>query len=91
MDDELDALRAAVNDADDALVRALAERWRAVQSIAAYKRELGIAGYDPAREALVRARWRALGERDGVPAAVIDAVFDAVIAQCRAEVERANR
>jgi chorismate mutase len=91
MDRELEALRAAVDDADEALVRALAARWRAVQAIAEHKQRRGIAGFDSAREDLLRARWRALAEREGVEVSLIDTVFDAVIEKCRAQVERSSR
>jgi chorismate mutase len=91
MDRELEALRAAVDDADEALVRALALRWRSVRAIAEHKQRRGLAGYDPTREGLLRERWRALAEREGVERALIDAVFDAVIAKCRAKVEGSTR
>ncbi|MFO0563339.1 MAG: chorismate mutase [Polyangiales bacterium] len=91
MDRELEALRAAVDEADEALVRALALRWRAVQAIAEHKQRRGLEGFDPTREGLLRERWRALAAHEGVDGALVDAVFDAVIARCRAKVEGSTR
>ncbi len=86
MDERLEALRAQIDEADALLVRALAARWRAVLAIAEHKRERRLDRFDPARELLVRERWRAEGRALGLPEALVDAVFDAVIERSRAEV-----
>ncbi len=91
MTDVLDALRAQVDRSDEAIVEAIGRRWTAIAAIAEHKKARAIQGVDPERERAVRERWRALAERENVPLALIDAVFDAVIAHCRAEVERASR
>lgn len=86
MDEQLDALRAHIDEADRALLEALARRWTAVVAISEHKRARGIAGHDPSREALVRARWDAMAAELGLDPALSGAVFDVVIARCRAEV-----
>ena len=86
MTDTLAALRDAVDEADAALVRALAARWRAIQAIGAHKRARGIEGYDPTRERALRERWNALADEAKLDRALCDAVFDVVIARCRDEV-----
>lgn len=88
MKDTLAALRAEVDAADDALVRALAARWRAIQSIGAFKRASGLRGYDPDRERALRERWNAIADDTSLDRALCDAVFDVVIARCRDEVTR---
>lgn len=86
MNEELDALRADIDEADRALLVALARRWSAVLAISAHKRAHAIAGHDPTREALLRERWRAMASELGLDLSLVDAVFDVVIERCRAEV-----
>jgi chorismate mutase len=88
MDERLEYERSQIDAADALLVQALAARWRAVVMIGARKRELEMAGYDPERERSLRERWMTLAEREGLPRALVQAVFDAVIEACRAEVMR---
>jgi|LNFM01.1.fsa_nt_gb chorismate mutase len=89
MQERLAALRAQVDEADAALVGALAARWRAVAAIAAHKRAEGIEGYDATRERALREQWRAIADREGLDRALCDAVFDVVIERCRNEVTSA--
>lgn len=47
---DLDALRKAIDDVDGRLLELIAERVRLVLKVGEYKRERGIAVYDPERE-----------------------------------------
>ena len=76
-------LRAGIDGVDDALVATLALRRVLVARIARLKRRHALAAADPAREQAVRERARRLGARLGVPAATVDAVLEAAIADAR--------
>ena len=76
-------LRAGIDGVDDALVATLALRRWLVMRIARLKRLHGLASANPAREHAVRRRALRLGARLGVPAATVDAVLCAVIADAR--------
>ncbi len=57
---ELDAARAEIVRIDESMARLFEERMRAVERIAAWKREAGLPIRDPAREEALLARGRAL-------------------------------
>lgn len=83
-DAELRRLRAALEQADDALVRAIAERVRLARDVQAFKRGAGLTLYDAAREAEVAARAAALARREGLPAEEVAEIVRRVIALGRA-------
>ncbi len=82
----LPALRARIDAADEALLRALAERYAAVQRLAELKRTEGLTPVDPAREAALEARWRDLSRDLGLPEELALAVLSEVLRGCRAAV-----
>ena len=53
---EIQEIRKRIDEADEQLVRAFAERMRAASDIADYKREHGLPVWDPAREREVMAK-----------------------------------
>lgn len=82
----LPALRDRIDAADEALLRALADRYAAVRALAELKRTEGLTPVDPAREAALEARWRDLARDLGVPEALALAVLGEVLRGCRAAV-----
>lgn len=87
-DEELGELRRAVDEADAALMDAMARRLAAVWAIAEWKRVHAVGAVDRAREDALRQRWAERAAARGVPEAMAAAVLDAVLDGCRAEVAR---
>ncbi len=81
--DPLDAARARIDKADDALLSALAERIAAVEEVLRHKEAQGLPVFDPQRESdlLASAARRALGS--GVPPHYAERVLREVIACAR--------
>ena len=80
--DRLDRTRRAINDADEALVRMLAERLRLARRAQALRREGGIPGVDPGREARVLRNAAELARREGLPEEPVRDVFWRIVALC---------
>ncbi|MDP3277810.1 MAG: chorismate mutase [Deltaproteobacteria bacterium] len=87
----LEQLRLQVDQADNALLEALAARWRAVLAIAEHKRAHALTPTAPDREALLRERWQARAHTLQVPQELVDAVLDQVLSTCRKEVSRQSQ
>jgi chorismate mutase len=83
--DPLARLRARIDAADHRIVRALADRREVVAALAAVKQREGLPLRDAARERALREERRAFGARLGVPEALVDAVFRAVLTAARAQ------
>lgn len=88
MDDELAALRVAVDAADAAILEAIGQRAAAVRAIGAWKRAHGVTPLDATREAVLRARWCEIAREHGVSEALAAAVLEALLEAGRAEVSR---
>jgi chorismate mutase len=84
-DDPRAALRARIDEADAALLHALAERYAAVRALAEVKRTKALHPVDEAREAALVAGWRAHAAALGVPEDAALAVMAEVLRGCRAE------
>ena len=84
--DDLSSLRAAVDDADRAIVAQLARRRSAVDALARHKRDADLPATDATREEQLRAMWRAEALAHGLPDEVALAVLDAVLATSRQRV-----
>lgn len=84
--DDLDTLRAAVDDADRAIVVQLARRWSAVDALARHKREAGLPATDAAREERLRAMWRSEALAHGLPQEVAIGVLETVLTASRRRV-----
>ena len=81
-EDRLERTRNAINDVDEALVHLLAERMRLARRAQGLRKEGGVGGVDPGREARV---LRLAGERArkvGLPEEPIRDVFWRVVALC---------
>lgn len=83
VDDQLSALRAAIDEIDRALVEHLARRRTATDALAAHKRAAGLPALDPGREAELHDRWRAAARACGLPDDAAIAVLDAILAVSR--------
>jgi len=82
--EELASARAAIDAVDHALLDLLARRRSLVGAVFEQKRALGLPLLDPAREAELVAERRARGERLGVPSALTEAVFRAILDESHA-------
>jgi chorismate mutase / prephenate dehydratase len=89
MDDELNLLRARIDQTDAQILDLLNARARLAQQVGEFKHQTGAAVYRPEREAQVLAQ---LGERSAGPlqAGAVRAIYREVIAACR-ELERRLR
>lgn len=75
MAEDLEALRAQLDAADRAVLEAAARRLALVRRVLDWKAEAGVPAQDPAREARVLARARAVGAELGLPEGVAEAVL----------------
>lgn len=82
--DQLASLRRRIDEADLAILSLLAKRRSIVEEMRALKAAHELPRIDAAREAQVRASLLAEGDRLGVPAALVGAVLDAILADSRA-------
>lgn len=69
------SLRAAIDDADHALLELVARRRALVAEVFATKRRLGLPFVDPERERALIAERRAFAERLGLPAHLAERLF----------------
>jgi chorismate mutase/prephenate dehydratase len=76
--DEMGALRSAIDEVDDEIVRLLDRRARLARRIGEIKQENGLEAYAPARERAVLNRVRALSAGD-FPSGGLEAVFREII------------
>jgi chorismate mutase len=79
----LEALRAAVERADAALIAAIAERMKAAREIGEVKQRLGLPLLDPPREAEVVRRAAQLARQTGVDPELVRALLWKVIDHAR--------
>ena len=79
--EELDALRASIDNLDAALVHLLAERFKCTQRVGALKATHGMPPADPAREARQVARLRQLAEEAQLDPEFAEAFINFVIAE----------
>lgn len=75
----IDALRAALDDVDAALIALLARRAALVAELWAWKDAHGLPRFDPAREASLRAAVARRASELGLSPAAVDAVFAAIV------------
>ena len=80
--DRLERSRNAINDVDEALVRLLAERLRLARRAQALRKEGGIPGVDPEREAKVLRMAAELARKAGLPDEPVRDVFWRIVALC---------
>ncbi len=78
MPDEMDALRAGIDEVDEEIVRLLDRRARMARRIGEIKQQKGLEAYAPARERAVLDRVESLGEGD-FPKRGLEAVFREII------------
>lgn len=81
MTNELDRLRAVIDDVDDRLLALLAERGAAVRELWAWKAANGVPRLDPGREAEVGARLLARASALGLDRAAVAQVLRVVVGQ----------
>ena len=80
--DRLERTRNAISDVDEALIRLLTERLRLARRAQALRREAGVGGVDPEREAKVLRRAAELARKAGLPDEPVRDVFWRIVALC---------
>jgi prephenate dehydratase len=80
--DRLDRTRSAISDVDEALIRLLTERLRLARRAQALRKEGGMGGVDPEREAKVLRRAAELARKAGLPDEPVRDVFWRIVALC---------
>jgi chorismate mutase len=85
---DLDLLRAALDVSNRRLAQVLHERLRLVRQAAAWKAQRGLPLADPVRERAMLAQVATWADPEGCDAATLQAVFAAVLAAGRAQLER---
>ena len=81
-EDRLDRTRKAINDVDEALVGMLSERMRLARRAQTLRKEGGMGGVDPEREAKVLRRAAELARKAGLPDEPVRDVFWRIVALC---------
>ena len=79
--EELEELRASIDNLDAALIHLLAERFKCTQRVGRLKATQGMAPMDPEREARQVTRLRALAEDAQLDPEFAAAVLDFIIAE----------
>jgi chorismate mutase len=79
--EELEDLRASIDNLDAALIHLLAERFKCTQRVGRLKATHGMPAQDPAREARQVARLRNLAEEAQLDPEFAAAVLDFIIAE----------
>jgi len=83
-------LRQEINGVDEALVRLLAQRMRAVREVGGVKSDAaGARVVDPAREADVARHWKRLATEHGLPQAFVQRILTEVVEHARRAQEHA--
>ena len=80
--DRLERTRNAINDVDEALIGMLAERMRLARRAQALRKDGGMGGVDPEREAKVLRRSAELARKAGLPDEPVRDVFWRIVALC---------
>lgn len=83
--DRLERTRNAISDVDEALIRLLTERLRLARRAQSIRREAGVGGVDPEREAKVLRRAAELARKAGLPDEPVRDVFWRIVALCTPE------
>lgn len=78
---ELLQLRARIDDIDAQILALLAQRFEVTSKVGALKARSGLTAVDPAREESQRIRYADLAVRHGLNEALVQVVFQAVIAE----------
>ena len=76
---DLNALRARIDQLDENLVELLAHRFRVTDEVGRLKASTGLSAVDPEREASQEARLAALAAKHSVSPAVVARVFRALV------------
>jgi chorismate mutase len=84
IDAALAPFRARLDDVDARIVEALAERYRIVQEVAAFKAPRGIAPVQPARAQAVKDQAVEAGRAAGLDPAFVGRVWELLIAHAHA-------
>lgn len=77
------ALRLAIAHADEQILQALADRFRAVRTLKQLKKSLGMPIVQPARERALALRWKRLARKTGLPSPIALRMLDALLEQSR--------
>lgn len=90
MSETLQALRESIDKADEAMIRALAERLRAVREVGVWKKTAGIPPLDTGRWKEVLRHAKDLAKKEGVDEMLIERIYT-LIHEHALEVEEKER
>lgn len=86
----LATLRERIDRVDDALLAALAERYRLAEEVGALKGKFGIPALDSGREAEIVLRASQAARAEGIPEEGVREIYWAVLEYCRDGVRRSR-
>ncbi|MBP7114554.1 MAG: chorismate mutase [Candidatus Peribacteraceae bacterium] len=76
-------IRAAIDEADDILLKALATRFRAIGHLKDIKRDTGVQVESPSRETELKARWKKKAEELRLPTELTLLILDFILAESK--------
>ncbi len=88
---ELERIRARIQELDEALIRLLAQRFERVRALGALKAAENLPIEDETREAALRAHHARVAEREGIDPALVRRVFEALLAESKVVQRAAGR
>jgi len=85
MPEDLEVLRARIQELDEAVIRLLGERFANVRLLGRWKRIEGVPIEDPAREVELSGLYRRAAEREGLDVELVESLFRLVLEHSKAE------
>lgn len=76
-------VRAAIDDADDILLKALAARFRAIRHLKEIKRETGMQIESTSREAELKDKWKKKAHDLNIPSELALLILDFILAESK--------
>lgn len=76
-------VRAAIDEADDILLKALATRFRAIRHLKEIKRDTGVPVESPSRETELKTRWKKKSEELDLPPELTLLILDFILAESK--------
>lgn len=76
-------IRAAIDDADDILLKALAARFRAIRHLKEIKRDTGMQVESASREAELKDKWKKRAQELNIPQELSLLILDFILAESK--------
>lgn len=76
-------IRAAIDEADDILLKALSARFRAIRHLALIKKDIDMQIESPSRETELKERWKKKADELGVPSPLALLILDFILAESK--------